>query len=118
MELGDPGWVTGSGTRVPRARAHVSGWEYKSVLILYAARALPRGSIKVAYGYLTGGNGTDTPAPGYKGGLDLFVVANDMAIRGLNARSMKALLTDLEAADAVGLPKKHRNLRKWDADAV
>jgi hypothetical protein len=63
---------------------------------------------------LTGGGGTDTPVPGYKGGLDLFVVANDMAIRGLNARSMKALLIDLNAADAIGLPKKH--LRKREAD--
>jgi ribonuclease HI len=65
---------------------------------------------------LTGGGGTDTPVPGYKGGLDLFVVANDMAIRGLNARSMNALLTDLKAADALGLPRKH--LRKREADDI
>ena len=67
---------------------------------------------------LTAGVGTDSPTAGYKGGLDIFVVANETAVQGLNARSMRALLSDLEAAGATGQPKKRLHAREDDTPAV
>ena len=60
---------------------------------------------------LTSGVGTDTPVAGYKGGLDIFVVGKEAAVQGLNARSMRALLNELGAAGATGLPKEHLRAR-------
>ena len=67
---------------------------------------------------LTSGVGTDTPVAGYKGGLDIFVVGNEAAVQGLNARSMRALLNELGTAGAIGLPKKHLRARDDDNSAV
>ena len=67
---------------------------------------------------LTAGVGTGTPVTGYKGGLDIFVVGNEAAVQGLNARSMRALLNELGTAGAIGLPKKHLRARDDDNSAV
>ncbi|GIL48948.1 hypothetical protein Vafri_5440, partial [Volvox africanus] len=66
---------------------------------------------------LSGGVGTDTPTPNYKGGIDIFVIANDTAICGLNARAMKTLLQQLRTVEATNLPKK--NLQKhWQEEGT